>query len=44
LAGYGLRAGIEDDDVGLLEMLDEGMEILKIETTAGIIAALERIA
>ena len=38
LADYGL---VGDDNVGLLVMLYEGMEILKIETTAGIIVALE---
>jgi hypothetical protein len=42
LAGYGLRAGVDDDDVRLFKVLHESVEILKIETTASVIAALER--
>jgi hypothetical protein len=38
LACYRLR-GVDDEDVALFEVLHESMKILKIETTASVIAA-----
>ncbi len=40
LARYGLGARVEDDDVALFKVLDEGMKVLEVETTTGVIAAL----
>jgi hypothetical protein len=40
LARYRLR-GVDDDDVALFKVLYEGMEILEVDTTAGVIATLE---
>jgi len=40
LARYGLGARVVDDDVTLFKVLDEGMEVQEVETTAGVIAAL----
>ena len=37
LARYGL---VQHNDVALFKVLDEGMQILEVETTAGVIAAL----
>ena len=32
--------GVEDDDMALLEVVDEGVEVGEVEPTAGVIAAL----
>jgi len=42
LVRYGLGARVEDDDVALFKVFDEGMEVLEVETTAVVIAALRR--
>jgi hypothetical protein len=39
LARHGLGARVEDDDVALFKVLDEGMKVLEVETTTGVIAA-----
>ena len=36
-----MRAGIDDDNMAFLEVLEEGMEVLKVDATARIIAALK---
>jgi hypothetical protein len=40
LTRYQRGAGVDDDDMALFKMLHESMEILEVETAAGIIAAL----
>jgi hypothetical protein len=36
----GLSARVDDDDVALLKVLYESMQVLEVETTAGVVAAL----
>jgi len=40
LIGHRLSAWVDDDDMTLFEVLDQSMEILEVETAAGVIAAL----
>jgi len=37
-----LRERVDDDNVALFKVVYEGMKVLKVETTAGVIAALEK--
>jgi hypothetical protein len=39
LTRHQLRAWVDDDDMTLLEVFHQGMEILEVETAAGVIAA-----
>jgi hypothetical protein len=39
LTGHRLRAGIDDKYMALFKVLDQSMEILEVETAAGVIAA-----
>jgi hypothetical protein len=39
LIGHRLSARVDDDDMALFKVLDQGMEILEVETAAGVIAA-----
>jgi len=43
LARYGMSARVEDDDVALFKVLDKGMEVLEVETTASVIATHELV-
>jgi hypothetical protein len=40
LAGPQLRARVDNDDMALFEVLHQGMEVLEVETTARVVAAL----
>lgn len=40
MAGPQLRARVDDDDMALFKVLHECMEILEVETTARVVAAL----
>jgi hypothetical protein len=35
----GLSARVDDDDVALFKVIDESMQVLEVETAAGVIAA-----
>ena len=37
-----LRERVDDDNVALFKVGYEGMKVLEVETTAGVIAALEK--
>jgi hypothetical protein len=40
LALAGLSARVDDDDVALFKVVYESMQVLEVETAAGVIAAL----